>query len=495
MFAALLLPRFFLQAALRSHPELEREATALVEGEGSKALVREASEAARAEGVEIGMGAAQAQARSPRLHFLSRSRREEEGLRRLLRESACACSGQVEERAPGLCLLDLRRHPSCRHGRWEPSGRGADPSDPTALPALFQARGLILQVGIGPTPEIALWAARVAHPCRIVEKGEEIAGELPIEEAAPQPELAALLRLWGVTTPAELALLPREGIAERLGQEGLTLWEAIQGKAHKPLHLLLPEEPFEEGREWERPIEEIAPLREALRSSLDKLGQRLEREGKAAASLRLTLFPEGEAAEERFFSVPTPTAEPQKLFELLDPFLENCRTSAPLAGFRLRLAPALPPWHQPTWERGAIPDPTRLSATLGRLLALLGEDRAGVPLPSPDHRPEGFLVKPFDPKLRPDPPEPTAPPLLGAPLRRFRPPIRATVRCGNGRPEELQTPDGMWRIEEAAGPYPLSGSWWEEAWTRQEWDVALADGRLLRLAELPESWQIEGEYG
>jgi hypothetical protein len=45
------------------------------------------------------------------------------------------------------------------------------------------------------------------------------------------------------------------------------------------------------------------------------------------------------------------------------------------------------------------------------------------------------------------------------------------------------------------GPYPLSGRWWEEEWTRREWDVALCGGRILRLAELPEGWRVEGEYG
>ena len=249
MFAALLLPRFGLQAALRS--DSAQGPTVLVEEEGPKARIREANGAARAEGVEIGMSPAQAQARSPELRFLSRNRKEEEKLRRLLREAACACSGQVEESAPGLCLLDLRRHPRFRKG-----GRGAgdsDPSDPAALPARFRALGLTLQVGIGPTPALAHWAARVARPCRIVEKGEEIAGELPIEETAPA-ELASLLRLWGVETPADFAALPREGLAERLGREGISLWERIQGKEDEPLHLLLPEEHFEVRQEWERPI-------------------------------------------------------------------------------------------------------------------------------------------------------------------------------------------------------------------------------------------------
>ncbi|MDD4932871.1 MAG: DNA polymerase Y family protein [Methylacidiphilaceae bacterium] len=495
MFAALLLPRFTLQAALRSQPGSGRGPAALVEGEGPKAEIREVDEAARADGVEPGMSPAQAQARSPGLHFLSRNRQEEEWLHRFLRESAFRCSGQVEERAPGLCLLDLRRHPGFSRPTGSLFREGSDPTDPRSLPSLFKTRGLVLQVGIGPSPVLALWAAWTAHPWRIIEKGEEIAQELPIEQVAPHAELASLLRLWGVESLAGLAALPREGVIERLGREGLFLWERIQGKEDELLDTPLPEEPFAASQEWERPIEEIAPLREALRSSLVLLGQRLQREGKAAASLRLTLLPEGEALQERSFSVPTPTAEPQKLLELLDPFLENFRTSSPLAGFRLHLSPALPPWHQPTLERRAIPDPSRLSATLGRLLALLREGRVGVPLPSPDHRPEGFLLQAFDPLFPEAPPSCTASPPLGAPLRRFRPPVPATVRCENGRPRVLQTPEGAWKIQEMEGPYPLSGNWWQGEWSQREWDAALSDGRILRLAERPEGWRVEGEYG
>ncbi|MGD9896869.1 MAG: hypothetical protein AB7T14_07355 [Candidatus Methylacidiphilaceae bacterium] len=495
MFAALRLPRFFLQAALRPHPELGRGPAALVDGDGPKAQVREVNERARAEGVEIGMCPAQAQARSPRLLFLSRNREEEEELRRFLRDSAYACSGQVEESSPGLCTLDLRRHPKFRTGEWKAFGSGPDPSDPTNLPSLFQARGLLLQVGIGPTPELALWAARVARPWRIIQKGEEIAHELPIEEVAPNPEFASLLRQWGVATPAALTALPREGLVERLGAEGLSLWEQVQGKEGRLLHAPLPEEPFEASEEWERPIEEIAPLRKTLHSSLNVLGEKLERKGKAAASLWLALLPEGEAAQEYHFPVPAPTAEPQKLLELLDPFLENHHTSSPLIGFRLRLIPALPPWHQPTLERRTILDPARLSATLGRLLALLGADRVGLPLPSPGHRPEAFDWKPFDPLFSPTPPSSSAPPLLGAPLRRFRPPIRAIVQREKDGTKTLQTPGDRCSIVEISGPYPLSGSWWENEWSRREWDFALSDGRLLRLAELPEGWRIEGEYG
>ncbi len=47
----------------------------------------------------------------------------------------------------------------------------------------------------------------------------------------------------------------------------------------------------------------------------------------------------------------------------------------------------------------------------------------------------------------------------------------------------------------AAGPWRASGDWWDVAWSRDEWDVALAAGGVYRLFldRLRESWYVEGE--
>jgi hypothetical protein len=47
---------------------------------------------------------------------------------------------------------------------------------------------------------------------------------------------------------------------------------------------------------------------------------------------------------------------------------------------------------------------------------------------------------------------------------------------------------------ERAGPWRVSGDWWDVAWSREEWDVALAAGvyRIFR-DRLREAWFVEGE--
>ena len=46
-----------------------------------------------------------------------------------------------------------------------------------------------------------------------------------------------------------------------------------------------------------------------------------------------------------------------------------------------------------------------------------------------------------------------------------------------------------------AGPWRASGDWWDVAWSREEWDVALSAGGLYRIFHdrLRDGWFVEGE--
>ncbi len=50
-------------------------------------------------------------------------------------------------------------------------------------------------------------------------------------------------------------------------------------------------------------------------------------------------------------------------------------------------------------------------------------------------------------------------------------------------------------VSACAGPWRASGDWWDVAWSRDEWDVALASGGVFRLFldRLRGSWYVEGE--
>jgi hypothetical protein len=49
-------------------------------------------------------------------------------------------------------------------------------------------------------------------------------------------------------------------------------------------------------------------------------------------------------------------------------------------------------------------------------------------------------------------------------------------------------------VDDRAGPWRVSGDWWDTGFAREEWDVLVAS-RLLRLVRdrLREEWFIDGE--
>ena len=80
--------------------------------------------------------------------------------------------------------------------------------------------------------------------------------------------------------------------------------------------------------------------------------------------------------------------------------------------------------------------------------------------------------------------------------RRFRPPVPAQVRCGaEGRPHTIASEQARGEVAALLGPYRLSGDWWENGWSTEEWDVQMREGGgLYRLSRQGEEWLVEGCY-
>jgi len=142
-----------------------------------------------------------------------------------------------------------------------------------------------------------------------------------------------------------------------------------------------------------------------------------------------------------------------------------------------------------------------LVAVLARLAALVGPDNVGSPRLDDSHRPDAYTLHAFSPPdepggadggrtPRPDPPLSDAHRLM---LRRARPSRRVAVATDDERPSRV---DGQ-RVVGCAGPWRASGAWWDvDVWARDEWDVALGDGTLCRLARdlRTGEWRVDGVY-
>jgi protein ImuB len=303
-----------------------------------------------------------------------------------------------------------------------------------------------------------------------------------------------VLQGWGIATLGGLSRLKKEEVAARLGPEGVRLWEQAGGRSSRLLRLVRAPERFEEAFDFEHELETAQPLLFLLRRFADQLAGRLEMAGLVAAELKLTLPLSDGSRYERLFTIPSPTANPEVLFRVLETHFENLRLDLPPTGVRLLAQPAKPEDEQFRLFENSMRDPNRFAETLARIMAVVGSGNVGVPEPKPTHRPDQFALKIPDWSRETASETITAAHELGLPLRRFRPPLAAQVHQESGTPHYVVSEQAHGRVVDWLGPYRLSGEWWQAGWNTEEWDVQMADGGLYRLSRHGETWEVEGCY-
>src|SRR5882762_9724216 len=170
MFAAVYIPDFFLQAALRHEPELSTRPVALVDESLPKPAIIQLTEAARATGVCAGLTSTQAMARCREIILKPRSATQETAATNALLQCAYRVSPYVETTAPGICTLDLRGQSSA-----------GDEKFGQQIIALLQQFHLKAQIGVAATPSVALHVARRAAPFLRVDDPAGFLNDLPIE--------------------------------------------------------------------------------------------------------------------------------------------------------------------------------------------------------------------------------------------------------------------------------------------------------------------------
>ena len=488
MFAAIVIPNFELGSVLRHEPALHDAPAGLLLEDSKKARLSQITAAAAKSGVSAGMTTTQARARCPVMAFRLRSIPQEEAAMEILLECAYQSAAYIEATAPGVCTLDLRGLPIARDNdaaleRW-------------ALKAVrrLEAFFLTATVGVAAAPALALQAARVAAPVRCVRDARTFWRALPIQELAPPAELLEVLRQWGIATAGEFMAVGKDRIAERLGAEGAAFFERARADRVRPLHLTAPRGTCEESFEFAEPIEMLEPLLFIVRRLLDQIARRMEQSARVVQRLDLILVLESDERHERTIEIPSPTREVEVLFRIVNNHLENVRTAAPVKALRLRAHPVAAEARQFQLFEAAIRDPNRFFEMIGRVSALLGPDRVGTPRVEPTHRPDDVRLAPVAPGARGLAPLEQLPMRRGLMLRRFRPPLAATVRLRESMPIFVRSSRVSGSVVQSAGPWRASGNWWENPWNREEWDVQTKEGALYRIYRDPDGWFIEGAY-
>jgi protein ImuB len=321
---------------------------------------------------------------------------------------------------------------------------------------------------------------------------------LPVSALAPGPELAGALRRLGIRRLREFCELPPEGVAARFGEEGVGHWRCVTGGSTRLLRLVTPPERYEEATDFEHDVELLEPLLFMLRRFLERITDRLAAAYLVVAALELRIGFAAGADYARAFPVPSPTGDVETLFRMLFTHLENFQSPHPIHSLHLAARPCKGVKEQLGLFETTLRDPNQFHQTLARLSALVGADRAGVPVRENTFRPDAFRLEP--------PAFHAAAPLSksnkagkgqarGLALRRFRPPRPAHVFTAEQRPASLSMEGIGAPLGKSSGPWLASGEWWDrEAWARAEWEVESADGRLYRLSQQGGCWYIDGIY-
>ncbi len=383
-------------------------------------------------------------------------------------------------------------------------------------------RGVQIRVAIAGTRTAARLMVRHRAGITIIEPGTEAAALAPLPLAllpALQNDSASsndtndsndpnglltTFRRWGLRTLGELAALPSDDLAARLGQDGVRWQRLARGEDATPLVPSVPEERFEQALDLEWPIEELEPLAFVLGRLLEPLEAHLERRGRGAAVLHVRLFLVKSAGEtrdvhERSLQLPTPIRDARTLRTLALLDLESHPPTGPIDRVVVAVDPTPARIVQFSLITRPLPSPEQLSTLMARLQALMGETRCGSPALVDSWKPGAFEMTPFAPRDG-NVAAPVASPVSLA-LRRFRRPVPARVRLTDGKPSRVTIDrrgmDGG-GVRVCAGPWRTSGQWWRKSesdgWDRDEWDVTLTDGATYRLfrARDTEQWFVDG---
>jgi protein ImuB len=561
MFGCIHIPNFSVAAALRAEPELQTHPVAIFEGKPPLEKMIAVNESARNLGIEPGMTKAQAELCSG-LNLRPRSGVQESATHAALLDCAQSFSPCVENAACDTALLDLRGMASLFGSAGKISHAIADRAIELGLQvnvavasnadaALLAARGFS---GITLIPGGKEAEQLGQLPIKVLFS-ERLEGE----EKKSAEALLETLNRWGIRNLRAFAALPEVSLTERLGQQGLHLQQLARGGIARNLVPVEAPLVFEEAIELEHPIVLLEPLAFLLNRLLEQLCARLGSRALATQELRLTLgLSNGTGIEDEFDDIgiasesdessskmqqsfappdspfdyaqgrlrrlclhdfrqtkfvrtlrlPLPMLDSKVFLKLLQLDLNAHPPGAPIVTIHLSAEPARPRSAQGGLFLPPSPEPEKLELTLARIAGIVGEQKVGALELLDTHHPEGFRMRRFvaevarkvSQKRSPDAEEAQS---AVTALRRFRPPLRASVTLDNGQPTRVACPkkkevqgEVLWK----AGPWRFSGDWWErEAWSRDEWDLALKNAEAIgfyRLVHdlLAGTWFLEGMY-
>jgi protein ImuB len=355
--------------------------------------------------------------------------------------------------------------------------------------------GIRANIAIAHNADAAILIASCRSGLEIVrpDETEEKLSNLDVSQLPLSAEVMETLILWGIRTMGQLAKLPEDGVAQRLGEEGVKWQRLARGAVERPLIEVRSDGIFIETLELDFPIEVLEGLVFAIGRILTSLCNQLVMAGLAADELVVSLQLDDESEYQQKVRLPLPLDSSKPLLRIIRFELEKHPPQAAICAISISLHTVVPRRVQFGLFIPPSPEPAKLELTLARLRAMVGEDNVGVPQLIDSHHPQPFHLVPFSSPEIEEICEQDSQFVLS--IRYCTPPIQSTLVFNAGTPERLISGKTIRRVTNAAGPWKLSGDWWNaENWNREEWDLGLANGMVCRVAHIGNEWFLEGFY-
>ncbi|ADE53156.1 DNA polymerase Y family protein [Coraliomargarita akajimensis] len=494
MYLRLHIENFRLFAALRASREQPRGPLVLVDAEGR---VAELNSVAQTKQILPGMTMARALSRCSDMVVLHADVQAEAAAQRILWNAAWQITPQIElgeGEALGCATLELVR----------PDSETLSAQVDQLLQRLRRC-GLPARAGAAATPDWAILVATAAERFDFKwvpteRRMRELLGYLPLQVLEGlDAKACSVLEGWGIRSLQALAELPRQSLGERLGPVGLDAWDRLNGQRRRVLQFRELEPDYRQRFDLEEPVRDLEAICFLIHRAAEALALQLEQSGKLARAVHLDLWVKRAEHYRKVIQLPEATCQAALLERLLRNHLEQVQLSGAVAGLQLSVEPVDPLSRQAGLFERSVRNPWRLQETLDQLAGLVGMEAFGSPRVLDSHRPDAHCLQPLltdaeavDVSERSTP---QGPPLMGPPMRRFRPPLRAKVLLEKQFPAHVECSLTSGPVARVYGPYRSSGDWASaERWSLWEWDVEIEGSGTFCLRHESDEWWLVGAY-
>ncbi|HZS24647.1 MAG TPA: hypothetical protein VFA30_06615 [Gaiellaceae bacterium] len=365
MIACLSIPGFELKAALRSRPSLELRPAALAPEPVGEPLLGPVTAAAEAKGVRPGMRLGEALATCPQLVLVepdpAAAEQAWEEVVRSLEDAGFA----VDPATLGIAYFETRGVERLYGGLEAALRRALAAAGPQ-----WDAR-----IGAAGRRFAALAAASVARGGQLLVVRDEEVGNflapLPLSLLPLERQRTQELESLGVRRLGQLAGLPGNAVAERLGPDGRRAWSLARGGAAARVRGRRPPAELVEALEFPEAVGNELTLRRALGALVETALARPERRDRFVRKVALVARLVGGGSWRRSLTLREPSTDAERIRIALAPRLAEL--PAPVVELRLELVELTEPsGHQLELLAAGAEDRSRLREGLRQVRASTG---------------------------------------------------------------------------------------------------------------------------